>query len=164
MHVIRPRALIGGLFCGVLLCAITPFADSYLKTTPLAGGHFPLAAFFIFIASAVFFALLAKISRRPPLLSGMELLTAWALMVVVSGIGFTGLVRTFFINISAPAHFADTSNGWADSLLPLLPLYAPDPFPVHLKAVRAPHLKGSRAAALAERGLGEVNSPSPRIL
>ncbi len=129
MHVIRPRAFIGGLLCGVLLCAVTPFADSYLKTTPLAGGHFPLAAFFIFIASAVFFALLARISRRLPLLSGMELLTAWALMVVVSGIGFTGLVRTFFINISAPAHFADPSNGWADSLLPLLPerLYPRDP-------------------------------------
>ncbi len=96
MHTIRPRALIGGLLTGVVLCAVTPFADSYLKTTPLAGGHFPLAAFFVFIVSAVLLALVAKISRRAPLLSGMELLTAWALMVVVSGIGFTGLVRTFF--------------------------------------------------------------------
>jgi hypothetical protein len=121
MHTIRPRALIGGLFVGVLLCAVTPFADSYLKTTPLAGGHFPLAAFFIFIASAVLFALLARISGGKPWLSGLELLTAWALMVVVSGIGFTGLVRTFFINITAPAHFADATNSWGANLLPLLP-------------------------------------------
>ncbi len=129
MHTIRPRALIGGLLCGVLLCALTPFADSYLKTTPLAGGHFPLAAFFIFIASAVLLTLLAKIRRREPWLSGMELLTAWALMVVVSGIGFTGLVRTFFINITAPAHFADATNSWGNSLLPFLPerLYPRDP-------------------------------------
>ncbi len=129
MHTLRPRALIAGLLFGVLLCAITPFADSYLKTTPLAGGHFPLAAFFIFIAAAVLLALLAKISRRKPLFSGMELLTAWALMVVVSGIGFTGLVRTFFINITAPAHFADATNSWGSSLLPLLPerLYPRDP-------------------------------------
>ncbi len=129
MHTIRPRAFLGGLFCGVLLCALTPFADSYLKTTPLAGGHFPLAAFFIFIAATVLFAFLAWVSGRRPLLSGMELLTAWALMVVVSGIGFTGLVRTFFINITAPAQFADATNSWATSLLPLLPeaLYPRDP-------------------------------------
>jgi hypothetical protein len=120
-HTIRPRALIAGLVTGVTLCAITPFANSYLKTTPLAGGHFPLAAFFVFMVSAVILALLAKISRHKPLLNGMELLTAWALMVVVSGIGFTGLVRTFFINITAPAQFADAANSWSSTLQPLLP-------------------------------------------
>ena len=128
-HTIRPRALVSGLIVGVVLCAITPFANSYLKTTPLAGGHFPLAAFFVFIASAVILALVARISRRKPLLNGLELLTAWALMVVVSGIGFTGLVRTFFINITAPAQFADTANSWSNTLLPFLPerLYPRDP-------------------------------------
>ncbi|MBU4525042.1 MAG: hypothetical protein KUA37_07965 [Desulfomicrobium sp.] len=129
MHSIRPRALLSGMLSGLAICAVTPFANSYLKTTPLAGGHFPLAAFFVFFASAVVLALVARISRRAPLLSGMELLTAWALMIVVSGISFTGLVRTFFINITAPAQFADNTNGWADSLLPLLPeaLYPRDP-------------------------------------
>ena len=128
-HTIRPRALVSGLLVGVVLCAITPFANSYLKTTPLAGGHFPLAAFFVFIASAVLLALVARISRRKPLLNGLELLTAWALMVVVSGIGFTGLVRTFFINITAPAQFADAANSWSSTLLPFLPerLYPRDP-------------------------------------
>jgi len=128
-HTIRPRALASGLLIGVVLCAITPFANSYLKATPLAGGHFPLAAFFVFFASAVILALVARISRRKPLLNGLELLTAWALMVVVSGIGFTGLVRTFFINITAPAQFADTANSWSSTLLPFLPerLYPRDP-------------------------------------
>lgn len=119
-HTIRPRAFLSGLILGVAFCAVTPFANSYLRATPLAGGHFPLAAFFAFFASAVILSLLAKVTRRAPLLTGMELLAAWALMVVVSGIGFTGLARTFFINITAPAHFADASNNWAD-LLPLLP-------------------------------------------
>lgn len=129
MHSIRPRALLSGMLSGLAICAVTPFANSYLKTTPLAGGHFPLAAFFVFFASAVVLTLVARVSRRAPLLSGMELLTAWALMIVVSGISFTGLVRTFFINITAPAQFADSTNGWADSLLPLLPeaLYPRDP-------------------------------------
>ncbi len=128
-HTIRPRTLVAGLCSGVFLCAITPFANSYLKTTPLAGGHFPLAAFFIFMVSAVLLTLLASVSRRKPLLNGLELLTAWALMVVVSGIGFSGLVRTFFINITAPAQFADEANSWASTLLPFLPerLYPRDP-------------------------------------
>ncbi len=125
---IRPRAFLCGATLGVAVCAVTPFANSYLRTTPLAGGHFPLAAFFVFFASAVVLSLLAKATRRAPLLSGMELLTAWALMVVVSGVGFTGLVRTFFINITAPAHFADATNNWG-SLLPFLPeaIYPRDP-------------------------------------
>ncbi len=128
-HPIRGRALYTGLIVGVLLCAVTPYADSYLRTTPLAGGHFPLAAFVVYFAALVLLALVARISRRKPLMTGMELLTAWALMVVVSGIGFTGLVRTFFINITAPAQFADPGNGWAENLLPLLPerLYPRDP-------------------------------------
>lgn len=125
----RPRALLSGLIVGVALCAITPFADSYLRTTPLAGGHFPLAAFFILVVALLLLSAIAHLSGRPPLLTGSELLVAWALMVVVSGIGYTGLARTFFINISAPAHFAAPGNGWARSLLPLLPeaLYPRDP-------------------------------------
>ena len=53
MHSIRPRALIGGTVSGVLLCAVTPFANRALKTTPMAGGHFPLAAFVVFMVPAV---------------------------------------------------------------------------------------------------------------
>lgn len=126
---LRLRALLCGLIPGVVLCGLTPFADGYLRTTPLAGGHFPLAAFFVLVVAMLLLALLSRLSRRAPLLSGSELLVAWALMVVVSGIGYTGLVRTFFINISAPAHFADPGNGWGASLLPLLPeaLYPRDP-------------------------------------
>jgi hypothetical protein len=127
-HVIRPRAYLGGTLLGVAFCAVTPFANAYLRTTPLAGGHFPLAAFFVFFTSAVLLSLLSRITRRAPLLSGYELLAAWAIMVVVSGIGFTGLVRTFFINITAPAYFADATNNWG-ALLPHLPeaLYPRDP-------------------------------------
>ena len=128
-HPLRSRALFIGLIAGVVICAATPYVNSYLRATPLAGGHFPLAAFLVYFVALVLLAAIARVSKRAPLLSGMELLTAWALMVVVSGIGFTGLVRTFFINITAPAQFADAGNGWADSLLPLLPtrLYPRDP-------------------------------------
>jgi hypothetical protein len=42
-------------------------------------------------------------------------------MVIVSGIAYTGLVRTFFINITAPYQFATVGNRWEQVLQPLLP-------------------------------------------
>lgn len=129
MQTIRLRALLTGLCIGVFLCGITPFADSYLKSTPLAGGHFPLAASFVFFVAIILLALIARIRHRTPLFSGTELLVCWVLAVLVSGIGFTGLVRTFFLNITIPAQFADATNNYQDTLLPLLPepLYPRDP-------------------------------------
>jgi len=52
---------------------------------------------------------------------GEELLVTWALMVLLSGIAWTGLARTFFINITAPYHFATVENRWDEVLHPLLP-------------------------------------------
>jgi hypothetical protein len=42
-------------------------------------------------------------------------------MVLASGIAYTGLVRTFFINLTAPYYFATTENRWSEILHPLLP-------------------------------------------
>lgn len=41
MHSIRPRALLSGMLSGLAICAVTPFANSYLKTTPWPEGIFP---------------------------------------------------------------------------------------------------------------------------
>jgi hypothetical protein len=54
-------------------------------------------------------------------MTGKELLIAWILMVLVSGIAYTGLVRTFFINLTAPYHFATVENRWDETLHPLMP-------------------------------------------
>ena len=121
MNTIRLRAVILGVTLGLVLCGLTPFNNAYLRATPLAGGHFPLAPFFVLIWLTLLLAGVARITKRAPLLSGMELLTGWVLMVVVSGIGFTGLVRTFFINLTAPFRFASPANRWDTELTPLLP-------------------------------------------
>ena len=42
-------------------------------------------------------------------------------MVLASGIAYTGLVRAFFVNITAPYHFASAENRWKEVLHPLLP-------------------------------------------
>lgn len=118
---VRLRAVALGLALALGICLLTPLNNAFHKGTPLGGGHFPLAPFFILAWLTLFIALTGKIFRGRPLLTGRELLVAWVLMVVVSGIAYTGLVRTFFVNLTAPYHFASAGNGWEEVLQPLLP-------------------------------------------
>jgi hypothetical protein len=123
------RAIVLGILLAVLICAVTPFNNTYRQATPLGGGHFPLAPFFILVWLTLFIAVGRKVLRQRVLLTGTELLVTWILMVLVSGIAYTGLVRTFFINLTAPFHFATVENRWQEVLQPLLPstLYPQDP-------------------------------------
>lgn len=119
---IRARSVILGIVLGLAICAVTPFNNMYLAATPLGGGHFPLAPFFILILLTLAAALASRLFfRKKPVLTGLELLVSWGFMVVVSGIAFTGLVRTFFINITASTHFATVGNRWKEVLTPLAP-------------------------------------------
>jgi hypothetical protein len=118
---LRPRAIFLGLLLAVAICLLTPFNNAFRQATPLGGGHFPLAPFFIFFWLTLAMAGSARLFKRPPWLNGKELLFVWILMVLVSGLAYTGLVRTFFINITAPFHFATAENRWAEILMPLLP-------------------------------------------
>jgi hypothetical protein len=118
---IRLRAIILGMVLAVAICAITPFNNAYRNATPLGGGHFPLAPFFILAWLTLFTVFARKIFKGRIFLTGKELLLVWILMVIVSGIAYTGLVRTFFINLTAPYHFATVENRWGEVLQPLLP-------------------------------------------
>lgn len=119
--VIRLRAILLGLVLALAVCAVTPFNNLYRQSTPLGGGHFPLAPFFILMCLTILAAFLGKFWRRRVLLTGRELLVAWIIMVLVSGFAYTGLVRTFFINLTAPYHFATVENRWGEVIQPLLP-------------------------------------------
>ncbi len=118
---IRLRAVILGLVLALGICLITPFNNTYRQATPLGGGHFPLAPFYILLWLTIITALINKVLKKRAILTGKELLLVWIQMVVVSGIAYTGLVRTFFINLTAPYHFASIENRWEDVLYPLLP-------------------------------------------
>jgi len=117
---IRLRALILGILLAVGMCALTPYNNVYKQATPLGGGHFPLAPFFLLVWLTVLTALAGRIFKRT-IFTGKELLIVWMLMFLVSGIAFTGLVRTFFINLTAPYHFATVGNAWKEVLQPILP-------------------------------------------
>ena len=118
---IRLRAIILGIALGALICALTPYNNTYLNATPLGGGHFPLAPFFIFFWASVGIAALSKFRFSATWLRGRELFVVWILMVIASGIAYTGLVRTFFVNLTAPYHFATVGNRWEEVIQPLLP-------------------------------------------
>jgi hypothetical protein len=118
---IRLRAIVLGSFFALAICLITPFNNAYRQATPLGGGHFPLAPFYILVWLMLLTAFARMLFKDRKLITGKELLVSWALMVLLSGVAWTGLARTFFINLTAPFHFATVENRWAEVLHPLLP-------------------------------------------
>jgi hypothetical protein len=118
---IRLRALLLGSSLAIAICLITPFNNAYRQGTPLGGGHFPLAPFYFLMWLMIIIAILRAVFKGRDLLTGKELLVSWSLMVLLSGIAWTGLARTFFINLTAPYHFASVENRWQEVLQPLLP-------------------------------------------
>jgi hypothetical protein len=118
---IRMRALLLGAVLALAICLITPFNNAYRQGTPLGGGHFPLAPFYLLIWLMIITAVIRTILKGRNLLTGKELLVSWALMLLLSGVAWTGLVRTFFINLTAPYHFSTVENRWEEVLQPLLP-------------------------------------------
>lgn len=118
---IRLRAPLAGLLLAVGICLLTPYNNMYLRATPLGGGHFPLAPFFIFLVLAVAVTAIGRLFRGSPLLTGPELLVVWIEMVIGSGIAYTGLARTFLVNLTAPAYLAAPGSGWDQVVNPLIP-------------------------------------------
>ncbi|MBU4242831.1 MAG: hypothetical protein KJ857_00585, partial [Proteobacteria bacterium] len=118
---LRLRALVTGLVLGLALCVFTPYNSAVLHNAHLGGGHFPLAPFFIVAWMFVIDALVSRLTRRPPVFSGVELLVVWLMMVLFAAIGYTGLTETFFVNITAPERFAKDAYRWTEVLTPLLP-------------------------------------------
>jgi hypothetical protein len=121
MTTIRPRAILLGIVSGAALCLATPYNNMYLAATPLGGGHFPLAPFILLVCLTILVAGASALFRARPVLTGAELMVTWMLTVVVSGVAYTGLMRTFLINVTAVDHFATAGNQWAETLAAMLP-------------------------------------------
>ncbi|MCP4119857.1 MAG: hypothetical protein GY737_31545 [Desulfobacteraceae bacterium] len=120
-RVIRPRAFILGIVLAMVICALTPFNNLYRQATPLGGGYFPLAPFYILVWMTLLTALGRRLFPGRTFMTGLELIFTWMLMVLVAGIAYTGFARTFFINITAPLYFGAADQKWRTILSPLLP-------------------------------------------
>lgn len=118
---IRLRTLaVGFVLCGAI-CILTPFNNIYHQATLLGGGHFPMAPFILFFWLTAAAGIAGAIFRHNRLLSAKEIMVIWIMTVLVSGIAYTGLVRTFFINLTAPFYYTTVENQWTEILHPLLP-------------------------------------------
>ncbi|WFS62934.1 hypothetical protein LF599_01865 [Pseudodesulfovibrio thermohalotolerans] len=146
---LRLRALATGLVLGLILCVYTPYNNAVLGGVPLGGGHFPLAPFFILAWMFVIDAAAARLTRRPPYFSGVELLTVWLMMTLFTAIGYAGLSETFLVDITAPGRYARDAYRWTEVLGPLLP---DSWFPHSAEAVRQlfQGLKGGRDMSVLE--------------
>ena len=71
---IRLRAILLGLFFALAICLITPFNNAYRQATPLGGGHFPLAPFYILVWLMILTALIRMSFKGRNLITGKELL------------------------------------------------------------------------------------------
>lgn len=118
---VRPRAIVLGASLAAAICLLTPYNNIYRQGTPLGGGHFPLAPFILLFWLTLVAAAAKNVFRRYDWLSGKELMIVWVLTVLASGIAYTGLTRTLFINLTAPYYYATVENRWSELLQPLLP-------------------------------------------
>ncbi len=120
-HPIRIRAIFLGILLAALICALTPINNIYNQATPLGGGHFPLSPFYFLLITTLLAGVVGRILPNAKLITGQELLVIWMQAVIASGIAYTGLARTFFINLTVPFQFATAENNWSEVLQPLLP-------------------------------------------
>ena len=126
---IRFSALLTGLIMVILFCALTPYNNVKLQNSPLAGGHFPLASFGCLLLLLVVVNPLISCWKKEWRFHLHELLLVWSMVTVATGIAYTGLMRTFIINITTPAWFTTTTSNLGQLLPPLLPdsLFPKDP-------------------------------------
>lgn len=99
--VLRNSALLTGLFFSILICAFSPYNNIKLQNSPLGGGHFPLGSFGVLLLLMAANPLLSRIGKNWRF-HYRELVLIWSMTAVSSGIAYTGLIRTFLINITTP--------------------------------------------------------------
>lgn len=110
------RSVLIGLAFVILLCAITPYNNSYLRNTRIAGNHLPVASVFVLLFLVFCVNLpLRKLRPRLALTSG-ELITIWVMLItglVVPGLSFLeGLIP----QLAGMLYYATPENEWAETL------------------------------------------------
>jgi hypothetical protein len=118
---LRWHALITGTILVVLCSALTPYNNIKIQNSPLSGGHFPLVSLAGLLLLLVVVNPVLTLFKRDWRFHKHELLLIWSMTTIGSGIAFTGLMRTFIINITTPQWFGTTAGETGKLLLPILP-------------------------------------------
>jgi len=130
---VTPRSFILGLVLSVLMCAVMPYNDYYVAATYLSGSFFPIGA----LAGLLLIVLcinpvLISLRQRKRIWTAPEIMTVWAMMLVVAGIPSSGLMRYLIPHIVAPHYYANSANGWESTIIAHMPprLLVHDPMAV----------------------------------
>lgn len=112
-----PRAVVVGLLLGVFLCIVTPYTDLIMRTSMIACDHLPIGVLTLFL---LLVALANPVLRRLPLVrpfSSAELITIYAMMLVVAGIPSFGLAAYLFPIVTARYYYSPADSGGGSALI-----------------------------------------------
>ena len=118
---LRWHAVITGLALVLLCSAFTPYNNVKIHNSPLSGGHFPLVSLICLLVLLVCINPILSLINKSWRFHKSELLMIWSMVTVGSGIAFTGLMRTFIINLTTPQWFGTAAGEVGRVLVPLLP-------------------------------------------
>lgn len=131
---LRWHALITGAILVVLCSALTPYNNIKIQNSPLSGGHFPLFSLAVLLLLLVVVNPVLGLFKKGWRFRRHELLLIWSMTTIGSGIAFTGLMRTFIINITTPRWFGTVAGETGKLLLPILPQAL---FPANPEVIKA---------------------------
>ena len=115
------RALVIGIALAVLECLIAPYNDFVIRNTFLAGGHFPLAPFFVLTVLALVVNSILRFLHPKLALSSQELVVIWCIMIAVAGIPSSGMMRDALSAFAAYNYFATPENEWRSLFFQYIP-------------------------------------------
>jgi len=119
---VTPRAFLIGLVLALVICAVLPYNDYFVGATFLSGNWFPIGGVAALLLLVLFVNPALLFLKRPTLVfSPAEIITIWAMIVVVAGIPSSGLMRYLISMIVSPHYYASSANGWNKLVLDHMP-------------------------------------------
>jgi len=111
---VTPAALIIGVLASAALVAITPYNNSLLMNTWIAGNHFPIGAFTVLVVLTLVVNAALRKSLPRLVLSPAQLIAVWAIVMVPSGIPSSGMMRYLVPGIVSYRYYASMENKWEE--------------------------------------------------
>lgn len=109
---LAPRALVIGLLCAALLCAVTPYTDVFLMGSELVGCHFPLGAMCLLFIIALVARFIGRLRNGPSPLSPQDLAFVFCIMLVAAGLPTWGLMCYMLPAMTCWSYYATPENRW----------------------------------------------------
>jgi len=120
-HSLTKRALALGLLGTALLSWAIPYSDLFLQGTWISSCHLPIGAFCLFFLSVLVLHIgLRKVAPHWAF-TPAELLFAYAIMLVATGLPSFGLTAYLFPTLAGVTYYASPENKWAETFFAQIP-------------------------------------------